>query len=321
MVHLTRTDERSTEVDALVSRLASRGGGRVGVCDLRADLSKRARRTLAPGLAVRRALTWDAADRADRRWWPQGVTLTPYADLLVVSWYAKDGGSRLTFVDLATRRYRHVLLVAATAQGIEPLRVHAGGIAWSGEHLHVAATARGFMTCRISDLLRVGDLADSLDDYRYVLPVWSTYRAEADDGEERLRFSFLSLDATGDVPALVVGEYGRREQTRRLGRFDLDPATGLLVTDETLRSTPALLDDADVRGMQGAAVLDGRLHVTVSHGPRVPGSLYVGRPGAWTRRRWATPMGPEDLAADPATGLLWTVTEHPHRRWLVALRP
>ena len=34
----------------------------------------RARRTLAPGRAVHRALTWDAADRRDPRWWPQGIS-------------------------------------------------------------------------------------------------------------------------------------------------------------------------------------------------------------------------------------------------------
>ena len=41
------------------------------------------------------------------------------------------------------------------AVALEPLRVHAGGIVWCGPYLHVAATAKGFYTCRLDDLLRV----------------------------------------------------------------------------------------------------------------------------------------------------------------------
>ena len=40
---------------------------------------------------------------------------------------------------------------------LEPLRVHAGGVVWCGPYLHVAATARGVITCRLDDLLRVPD--------------------------------------------------------------------------------------------------------------------------------------------------------------------
>ncbi len=123
-MHLVRTEENVDEIDELAERL----GGRAGLPVLLEDLSRRARRTLAPGRAVHRALTWDAEDRRDQRWWPQGISTSADASdtedvegrrMLVVSWYAKDlpgepgsrQGSRLTFLDLATRRYRHVLLV------------------------------------------------------------------------------------------------------------------------------------------------------------------------------------------------------------------
>ena len=36
-----------------------------------------------------------------------------------------------------------------------PLRIHAGGIVWHGPYLHVAATTKGFFTCRLDDLFRV----------------------------------------------------------------------------------------------------------------------------------------------------------------------
>ena len=53
----------------------------------------------------------------------------------------------MTFLDLDSRRYRHVLLVmptrARTAVRLEPLEVHAGGVVWFGPYLHIASTSRG----------------------------------------------------------------------------------------------------------------------------------------------------------------------------------
>ena len=102
---LTRTDENVDEIDALAREV----GGRAGLGSLLDDLDRRARRSLLGrllGRAVHRAYTWDARDRRDRQWWPQGVTTSADASdtedvegrrLLVVSWYAKHGqGSRLT---------------------------------------------------------------------------------------------------------------------------------------------------------------------------------------------------------------------------------
>ena len=349
-VHLVRTEENVAEIEELAARL----GGRAGLPVLLRDLDRRARRTLAPGRAVHRALTWDAEDRRDPRWWPQGISTSADASdtedvegrrLLVVSWYAKDlpdepgghQGSRLTFLDLARRRYRHVLLVDPVVRdgvlGLEPLRVHAGGVVWWGPYLHVAATARGVVTFRVDDLLRVPDSAVGdrhrlgLDDdrvasygYRYVLPVRFGYGARTDEGLERLRYSFLSLDRVASPPELVVGEYGHGEQTRRLARFPLDPDTLLLAEGEDGASRPLGVDAGGAVRTQGAAVARGRWYLTASTGPWVPGSVYVGRPGDFRRRRWATPMGPEDLAWWPSTDLLWSVTEHPRRRWIYSMR-
>lgn len=330
-VHLVRTDENVSEIDALAERL----GGRVGLPGLLRDLNRRARRTLAPGWAVHRALTWDAADRRDPRWWPQGISTSADASdtedvegrrMLVVSWYAKDGqGSRLTFLDLDRRRYRHVLLVVPEVRDgavtVEPLAVHAGGVVWHGPYVHVAATARGVHTCRVDDLMRMPErgLVDSLG-YRYVLPVRFSYRAVTDDGLERLRYSFLSLDRASSPPELVVGEYGSSAQTRRLARYSLDPETQFLAVGEDGVSRPLVLDDGGVVRTQGAAVANGRWYLTASTGPWVPGSVYAGRPGDFRRYRWATPMGPEDIAWWPSTDLLWSVTEHPRRRWVYSMK-
>jgi hypothetical protein len=349
-VHLTRTDENVEEIEALAGLL----GGRVPLDAMLDDLDRHGRRSWVRARAVHRGYTFDRADRRDPRWWPQGITTSADASddetvggrrIVVVAWYAKElpgddsghHGSRLTFYDLDTRRYRHVLLVVPELRDgrlqLVPLRVHAGGIVWHGPYLHVAATSKGFFTCRLDDLLRVpdelagpvrrigigADARVSSFGYRYVLPVRFAYQAVTDEGHERLRYSFMSLHRGASPPELVAGEYARGDRTRRLVRFPIDPETQLLQTSADGLARPAGLDEG-VGQMQGAVVAHGRFHVTVSHGPWLPGSMYVGQPGAWRRHRWATPMGPEDIAYWPSTDQLWSVSEHPRRRWIFSMR-
>jgi hypothetical protein len=190
------------------------------------------------------------------------------------------------------------------------------------------------MTCRVDDIVRVPDECASGDasrlgvdgdrvssyGYRYLAPVRFTYDAQAPGNKEKLRYSFLSLDRAATPPELVVGEYGRGKQSRRLARFPLEPETMLLHRDEDGRSWPLALDDGGEGPMQGAAVARGNYYVTVSRGPTTPGSVYVGRPGAFRRHRWAAPAGPEDITYWPSTDMLWSVTEHPGHRWVYAMR-
>lgn len=286
-MHLSRTDDFSAEVDALP--------GRVGLDALLGDLDRKLRRTIAPCLSLHRAWRWDAADRADERWWPQGVSVRPGGRHVAVSWYAKDGGSRVSFLDLKTRRYRHVELVRATADGYEPLRVHAGGIAWHGSALYVAATKAGLWVCDTDDLVR--------DPGGYRLPV--RYRLAP---SEAFRFSFVGLDSASVPPRLVLGEYDHNKGgTRRLGHVGLEGG-------------PAEVIEAGIARAQGAVRVGERWYVTASQGRRKPGSLWSGPEGALREHRYAVPVGPEDLAHDPATDRLWTVTEHPGKRWIVAVK-
>ena len=347
-VHLRRTGEAVSEIDALAERL----GGRAGLDGLLADLPHRMRRWPVPALKARTGLRWRSRDTWDRRWWPQGITTSADASdtediggrkVLAVSWYAKekDGvgkGSRISFIDLERRRYRHVLLVVPTygADGslrLERLNVHAGGIVWAGPYLHVAATKKGLFTARLDDILRVPDhLRDADRDrigcqeevvstygYRYVLPVRFAYRSASDDGFEQVRYSFLSLDRSGGHPELVAGEYGRGGATTRLLSYPLDPETMHLVPGEDGLARPVLLEQGGVGNMQGAAVVRGTWYVTRSRGPWGLGSLYVGRPGQWRRHRWALPMGPEDISFWPSTDTLWSVSEWPGRRWVFSV--
>jgi hypothetical protein len=322
-LRLARTDENAAEIEALAEALAPYGGGRVGLAPLLADLPMRASRALAPGRAVHRALAWERADAGDPRWFPQGVTnsyrTSVTRQMLLVSWYSTTGlGARVSLLDLETHRYRHVLLVAPTAAGTpEPVQVHAGGIVWQGGLLHVAATGRGLLTFRLDDLML--DPSER-HGHRYLLPVRYAYRATAEDGVERLRFSFLSVDRSGGGLSLLVGEYGSRTQTRRFARFDVDGTTGLLAAGADGLSRPLRIEESHQERMQGAAVVDGRYYVTVSHGRRGLGDVMTGLPGSFRRTRWATPMGPEDLCYHPPSGLFWSVSEHPGRRWVFAMQ-
>jgi hypothetical protein len=329
-IHLRRTEENTAGIDAAVERF----GARVGIDGLLTDLNRQAVRARVPGRAVDWGLTWNDADVRTRKWWPQGITTSADAGLdddrrlLVTSWYAKDSdgrnrGSRISVVDLDSLTYRHVLLVVPTQVDgelvLRPLLAHAGGLVWCGPYLHVAGTRRGLFSCRVDDLIRVHSTDDALG-YRYVLPVRFGYDARAEDGTEQMRYSFLSLDSGADPPALVAGEYGRDEMTRRLVRYPLNPQTGHLAAHEDGSSRPVRLDEEGLGHMQGAVVVGDTYYVTASRGPRTPGLLHVGRPGSWHTVRRALPPGPEDITYWPSTDTLWSLSEHPGKRYVFAMQ-
>ena len=332
-VHLLRTDDREAEVEALVSHV----GRRVGLRGVLRDLNREARAVTVPARAASWGFRWDHDDHRDQRWWPQGITTSADAGdpedfegrtVLLTSWYAHelDGvamGSRLTVVDLSDRtriRYRHVLLVTPVLTDgqldVRPVHVHAGGIVWHGEHLHVAGTARGLSSFRLDDVVR----SDGFDlfGYRYLLPVRFTYDARAAPNEEPMRYSFASVDRSSTPHALVVGEYGRSTMSTRLARFEIDQATSLLSVDGDAVSRPQLLEHG-IAGMQGATVVDGTWFVTTSRGPYRMGSVWVGTPGALTEHRARLPIGPEDITYWPSRDELWSLSEYPHARYVFGM--
>ena len=76
--------------------------------------------------------------------------------------------------------------------------------------------------------------------------------------------------------------------------------------------------------MQGAVSTNGRFFISSSFTriawPPSPTTLYSGHAGeALTEHPW--PVGPEDLAYAPTTDSLWSLTEHPGKRWIFALSP
>ncbi len=333
-IHLRRTDENSADIDAAVRQF----GPRVGLAGVLGHLNRQAQRTRVPGLAVEWGFRWNDSDERTERWWPQGITTSADASdaedidgrrLLMTSWYSKkiDGqnrGSRITVVDIDTLQYRHVLLVVPErdAEGrlaLKPLLVHAGGLVWCGPYLHVAGTRRGLFSCLVDDILRVDSTEDTFG-YRYVLPVRFAYDADATEGVEKMRYSFLSLDRSAVPPQLVAGEYGVAEMTRRLVKFPLDPETLHLATHEDGTSRPVWLDERGLGHMQGAALVDGVYYVTASRGRRRLGQVHVGRPGSFRTLPRTLPVGPEDISYWPSTDTFWSLSEYPGRRYVFCVR-
>jgi len=289
-----------------------------------AGLDRQAGHTTVPrARAV--GFTWDRADAATRTWWPQGLTTSadacaaPGSDIggrrvLLCGWYARrrGGGHAATRVsvvdvtDLQTPRYAHVQLLDA---GMEPVRVHAGGLAWCGDLLLVADTQRGI---RVFDLRTVFRSADG--GFRLAqCDSWTPNRARP---TPPLRWSFLSVDRTtpGEL-SLVAGEYNRSGSGARLARWALDPDTCLPWTtapDEVIRT--------DIASMQGAVRVHGTYVVSASQGRFRRGQLWTGPAGGpWLKHAGALPVGPEDLAYDPETQRLWTQTEHPGQRYVLSM--
>lgn len=323
--------------------VAALGGsvGSVGPVGLdEVALKGRMWRTPLPGRAAVLGLRWRGRDQWSRTWWPQGISTPADAGRgdsrpVLTSWYAKPRagvhlGSRLSVVDVESGRFAHVLLVEPVLDGdlasYRPLKVHAGGLVWAGDWVHVTGTRAGLVSAHLGDLLRVppGGRTDRVGrsgstwhaaGASYLLPVRARYEAVTDEGHEPLRYSFASLDRTGE-PTLVAGEYGGSGMTTRLVHYPLG-ADGRLSTSESGVCLPTLLDPGGVGHMQGATVVRGRWYVTVSRGRFRRGDVYAGRPGALSRHACAGPPGVEDLSHWPDR--LWSVSEWPGMRWVFAM--
>jgi hypothetical protein len=345
-VHLVRGRDRGATNDVL----AAATGGRVGLAGVLAELNRTAQVVPAPQAAAY-AFAWDEDDDRSARWWPQGITSSSDAspgeqydgrDVLVTTSYSKvvdrlGKGSRISVVDVTDPervRYRHVLLVSAVLDkdgglSLRPVDAHAGGIVWNGPYLHVAGTTAGIHTFHVDDVVAVSgtDRPDVLGPlpgggiggfgHRYVLPARCVHKAVAEDVEP-VRYSFLSLTRENGHPELVAGEYGHGRMTTRLLRLDLD-ASGLPTTDPDGACRPRFVEPGGVERMQGAVTVEGRFYVTTSNGTRGMGSIWAGPPGRLEQFRFALPPGPEDICYRPSGDRLWTVTEYPGRRLVLAL--
>ena len=323
--------------------LAEQLGARVGLAGVLADLDRRTR-PAADRATGTRGFTWDRRDARSRTWWPQGLTLSADAAgrpstlgigdrrVLLAGWYAKGAGrarphvaTRVSVVDLdavGAPGYAHVLLVQAhrdESTGLvrhRPVPVHAGGLVWLGDMLLVADTRRGVRVFDLGDVVRPPRRTGLPRGVRHLLPQRAAWLADGDGDAEPLRWSFLSLDRT--VPgtlSLVAGEYAAAGTGARLARWALDPGSG-----EPARSEPDEVLTPAIASMQGAVRVEGTYVVSASDGARRRGHLWTGPAGGpYAQHSRVLPVGPEDLAYDPATRRVWTQTEYRGRRLVLSL--
>ncbi|WP_020421068.1 hypothetical protein [Amycolatopsis sp. ATCC 39116] len=297
------------------------------------------------------AFCWNSGDNDTTDWYPQGVTTTAdaYGDGLyegrtavLASWYYAGSGTnkgvRVSFVDYSTLKYRHVLLVepytnSAGQPDFRAVTVHAGGIFLYGYYLYVADTSGGFRAfdlrhiwqVRTGDSAAIGRQADGTyeaHDYAYVLPQALRFADSAASGVTELRFSAASLDRTSSPDSVVVPEYNADGTGTRVVRFPIDYTDRKFAesADGYTHATEAYR--VGIKSMQGATAIDGTFYVSASAGSGSRGSLWTFTASSGpTQKAGVFPAGNEDLSYRGPADQLWTLTEYPGSRSVLAVRP
>ncbi|MFC5503227.1 hypothetical protein ACFPJ4_13345 [Lysinimonas soli] len=326
-------------VDAELFEALARAHPRLGLDGLLRRPGRRARVSRPRAEAAAWGFRWPLLESHTRRWWPQGVDTRPDgSDILVVSWFAQDRrgrstGSRLTVVDLRDARrprFHHVLLVEAVRGDdgrvqMDPVLVHAGGLAWVGDRLYAAATFDGLVAFGLADILdtraggtRAGGRRPAAPfGARFVLPLSARLRATTPDAARSLRYSFVSVERGGTAarPQLVVGEFGDEARGRRIARVALAASSAPGDAAEVVE-----IAEPGIARMQGACLIESTWFVSASNGLR-PGDLWVGNAAGWTRHPGVLPAGPEDLAASVDGSTIWSLSEWPGARWVFRIDP
>ena len=308
-VHLRRTDENVREIDALGTLL----GGAVGVDAVLADLNRKASRTFLLGRGPARAgrstgaspgtARTAATSAGGRRACPRRPT-PPTPRTSAASTCSPSAGTPRTRAASGSPSWTWPACGTATCCSSCRSSTSTGcsccdrcactPAAWSGTARTctwpprpaawspaASTTSCACRTCAAPAPTGSGSAASRWRRTATATccPCGSPTGRTPTTGNDPLRYSFLSLDRSTEPPAIVAGEYGRTGQSTRLARYHLEPDTLMLQTGDDGLARPIGLDDGGIARMQGASIVDGRYHVTVSHGPWKPGSVYVGTPG------------------------------------------
>ncbi|MFC4585196.1 hypothetical protein [Sphaerisporangium corydalis] len=279
---------------------------------------------------------FDTGDNDTTDWYPQGMAASSEAGrtdvkALAVTWYWKPAGTatergiRISFLDLATGKYRHVLLVEPKGTSYSAINIHAGGVAWYGDLIYVVDTAHGM---RVFDTRHIYEVKGDDDKiglkggkyhafgYRYVMPQVDGWTAAG-----AARYSFAAIDRSTSPHLFVSGEYvdpaDEPGKTGRVARWALDP-------DDTLVSGAGGLAAAvdaftlPAAKIQGALSYKGRWYLSQAASSTKNGSLLVVPAGKPAEVR-KMPIGPEDLTCWGEKNQLWSVTEFKGRRVMYAV--
>jgi hypothetical protein len=326
----------------------------VTVTDVLNDANRIATKTATvPGSpsSVQYAFNWQDDDNGSVAWTPQGITgsadatdtgkLAGDKTAVLVSFYdepvAGSGeenlGVRLAFVDTtagASPKYRFALLVqpkgTQDAPSFDPVKIHAGGIAWYKDWLYVADTSHGFRVFDMRHLLKVATDPGNFGcnattcragTYKYVLPQVGKYEVTSACSPI---FSWVSLDRKSDPPVLVSGEYCSGDACSgplagRVFRWPLDPSTGLLRSAVTFPTEAYLMSHKQV---QGGASANGVYYFSSSAPAADGGDLYRVVRGKSATSQWGDT--PEDLMVDPGNDWLWCLNEKAGKRSVFAVK-
>ncbi|MFF4229071.1 hypothetical protein [Streptomyces sp. NPDC001820] len=269
-------------------------------------------------------------------------------NILVASWYGREEannyyqGAKVTFINANSDvlRYRHVLLVEPVRRfdeekawyDFQPVRVHAGGIAWYKHRLYVADSERGALRVFNTDeMFRATGYSKEHCGLHggayhafgngYVLPQGRIYDLT---GSKKLRFSQVALDRTTPTDSLVVSEWIDGAKSTRIARWNLneDSRYGYL---GQLTSRPTVRID-DGGNIQGAVSVRKTFYLSVSNGKKNRGFLKTARPRegvAEARTVGRVPAGPEDVsyqAVSGTPGRIWSLNEYENNRYVYAIR-
>lgn len=303
---------------------------------------------------VKKKYCWQSDDNDTEQWYAQGVSTTYDAhggtgttaggrSLIATSWYDHDGGTnkgaRVSLLDRANAKYRHVLLAVPTGTSTSPsftiADTHAGGLAWYGRLLYVADTDG----IRVFDLGRMWRVNTAITGsigrtssgygaygYKYVAPQVHRYARQGS-----FRYSSVAIDRTTSPDTLVATEYrapGNTSQASpRTVRYHLNETSKLLAENSSRVAGADGAWNIGVDSLQGGVFVSGRLYLSQSDGGPTAGTdndrgdLYRYTPSSGSLVRWGNhlPIGTEDFSYWGSRGELWTTAEYPTLRGLYAL--
>ncbi|WP_026162589.1 hypothetical protein [Kribbella catacumbae] len=286
----------------------------------------------------------DGEDDDANVWIPQGFTGSGDAQpgggarrIAAATWHnGNDSAIRVSFLDLTTYKYRHVLLVEPTSTGnFAAIAGHGHGMYWSGNTLVVATGGSVLRTFDLRHIWRTdtstGEVGLGADGkyhalwHAFALPqtgaYWYAGGGCANTTGVKPCFASLGLDHSG------TGSFVAAEHTQRGGgrivRWPVDKATGLPVVNGSGVVQASEAFNSPVWGMQGAVSYAGKFVVAgvcpeyadnIGDGVDYPSCLHRGTGGVSTSVWTKAPKNTENLAYWPATNELWLLSEQLRER-------
>lgn len=283
----------------------------------------------------------NSQDTTDDDWTPQGISGTEDAQpgagtvdrhkAIVFSWHeGRPGGSgmgtRLSFLDTATNRYIHALLVEPNEAGndYDEVSVHAGGIVWYQNYIFVADNQRGIHVYDTTNLLQLARNPKASTSpqcptgrqpgpngrycgrgYDYLLPEIGRWN---NPNSSTTRYDSMSLERNPDdpsfAPVFITSEY-RTSRVGQVVRWNNADMTSFRGTIHPFRAWMQ-----PVRYVQGAFSRSCYYFNTGGGGSGNRDLVIANASGNRTPKSQIGGRGLQDLYWLRSVNQLWTLTEH-----------